>query len=139
MISIFGGWLMRKNYSKQREEIKQAVMDHRTHPTAEEVYGFVKEKDSSASKSTVYRNLHELVAEGIIQKIVLPQGIFIFDGDMSEHSHAVCKKCGAIIDIPLALEETQQALAKDYGFEMSSYHVILEGLCNKCAKQEMSQ
>ena len=124
---------MRKNYSKQREEIKQAVLEHRTHPTAEEVYGFVKEKDSSASKSTVYRNLHELVAEGVIQKIVLPQGIFIFDGDVTEHSHAVCKKCGEVIDIPLALEETQQALAKEQGFEMTSYHVIIEGLCKKCA------
>ena len=58
-----------KNYSKQREEILNAIKELSNHPTAEEVYFKIKEYNSTASKGTVYRNLKDLVSEKIITKI----------------------------------------------------------------------
>ena len=62
------------NFSKQREEIKQAVLKSEQHLTAEEIYNIVKQKNEKISLATVYRNLNLLSDLGIIRKIYLPNG-----------------------------------------------------------------
>ena len=57
------------NYSKQREAILDVMKENRTHPTAEEIYKLVLEKEPQISKSTVYRNINILVDLGKIRKL----------------------------------------------------------------------
>ena len=126
---------MRKNYSKQREEIKAAVSVIGFHPTVEEVYEIVKEKNSTASKSTVYRNLNELAKEGEIKELVL-NGVKRYDADDSDHNHAVCSCCGKIFDVDIVIDELEKITDKLQGFQISNYHVIVEGICQNCGKKE---
>ena len=65
------------NFSKQREEIKQAVLKSEQHLTAEEIYNIVKQKNEKISLATVYRNLNLLSDLGIIRKIYLPNGSIV--------------------------------------------------------------
>lgn len=55
-----------KNYSKQREDLLSVLKNSKSHPTAEELYNSIKKKIPSVSRGTVYRNLKNLVDEGIL-------------------------------------------------------------------------
>ena len=59
-----------ENYSKQREDILDVLKDSYDHPTAEEIYNRVKQKNSTSSRGTVYRNLKLLVDKNAILKIL---------------------------------------------------------------------
>lgn len=130
---------MRKNHSRQREEIRQAVAELHTHPTAEEVYEWVKERHSTASRSTVYRNLHELAEEGAIRSLMLPDDVQRFDGNSTKHHHAVCRVCKKIFDVTLELPELEAKLDGYADFHVSQYHLLLDGICPACAKQKGDQ
>ena len=58
-----------RNYSKQREEILEELKHMYSHPTAEEVYMEVKAKDNLVSRSTVYRNLNQLVDNNVVKRM----------------------------------------------------------------------
>ena len=62
------------NYSKQREEILDVLKGSYSHLTAEDVYMEVKAKDNLVSRSTVYRNLNQLVDSNIVKRITTPVG-----------------------------------------------------------------
>ena len=127
---------MRKNYSKQREQIKEVIIGNRNHPTAEEVHELVRKKKSTASLSTVYRNLNELVAEGVIASITLPNGTKHYDGNVDQHGHAVCSVCGKVIDLELTDDEAKKNLFGFEGFVTTGYYILLDGYCVDCAKKE---
>ena len=48
------------NYSRQRELILKTVKESKSHPTAQEIYEFVKGKSPNISLGTVYRDLNFL-------------------------------------------------------------------------------
>ena len=48
---------MQKRNTKQRELVLEAVINRRDHPTADEIFADVRERDGKISRGTVYRNL----------------------------------------------------------------------------------
>ncbi len=123
------------NFSKQREEIKKAVLESKGHPTAEEVYRIVKAKNSTASLSTVYRNLNLLSDMGVIKKIYMPNGSVRFDSVLYQHCHGVCIECGKLYNINLDLEDLHHIVKKQIGMQSVQYHLIVEGICTDCQKE----
>lgn len=120
-------------YSKQRELIEEAVKLNRVHPTADEIYSILKPDNPSLSLATVYRNLNNLASSGIILKIETPDGKAHFDGDVTEHSHAICINCGKIYDIVLPeMIEVDKMISERTYFEIISHQLIFNCVCNKC-------
>lgn len=115
----------------QKEAILQAVRKLGCHPTADEVYSEVVSHYPHISKGTVYRNLGILSENGVIKKILIP-GIDAdrYDHNLMMHSHAVCRKCGKIMDI----EEKEKIFPKDdvSGFRIEDCEYIYTGLCSEC-------
>ena len=70
MIPIFiQGDDMALKYSRQREVIKDCLINREDHPTADMVYMEVRETFPNISLGTVYRNLQLLTDLGEIQKL----------------------------------------------------------------------
>ena len=66
--------LLKENSLKitpQRLEILRYLDEHRTHPTVDEIYCALKEKNPSLSKTTVYNSVDVLRDNGIIQSITI--------------------------------------------------------------------
>ena len=61
-------------YSRQRECIREYVRNCREHPTADSIYGKMKDEFPNISLGTVYRNLSLLVELGEITKISIDNG-----------------------------------------------------------------
>ena len=109
------------NFSKQRESIINVLKSNFEHPTAYRVYELVKQVEPTISKSTVYRNLEQLVEVGLVKKISTGDNFEHYDIERNDgHSHLVCKCCGEIFDInsvthPLPLNLYFGTLAVDLG------------------------
>ncbi len=125
-----------KNYSRQREEIIKVIKENYNHPTAEEIYMIVKAKDPSVSRSTVYRNLNLLVDEKIIIKIPMRIGADRYDYIRKPHNHAICIKCGKIIDFYYEFDykKLTNSVETQTGIKISDTGIALEGLCSECSK-----
>ncbi len=123
-----------KNYSRQREEIIKVVNELYTHPTAEEIYMIVKAKDPGVSRSTVYRNLGELVENNVINKISMLVGPDRYDAIKEVHNHAICTKCGKVFDFEydFEYEKIRNAIEKQTGVEISNKGIALDGICSSC-------
>ena len=88
---------MQQRYSRQREQIYQAVCGTPEHPTAEMVYEQLKPEMPRLSLGTVYRNLRQLVQEGRLRQMDGP--VVRFDSKTELHSHARCVSCGTVVDL----------------------------------------
>lgn len=120
------------NYSKQREEIKRVVQESKTHPSANEVYEIIKSQHSSASMSTVYRNLNFLCETQQIRKIYMPNGSVRFDGELQEHHHVICEKCGKLFDVKFDLDNLNKKVEEQTGVKVNTFQLTIGGICRPC-------
>lgn len=120
-----------KNYSRQREAILDVLRSTDTHPTANWIYGKVRERLPNISLGTVYRNLSALTEAGEILCINVGDDFLHYDGDISAHLHLHCKNCGEIVDIRLANDPLSK-MALETGFYPENAVYVLTGICKKC-------
>lgn len=127
-------------YSKQRESIIVYLNSTKSHPTAEAIYEDVRHEYPNISLGTVYRNLTQLVDNGIIRKISVGDGKEHYDGDTSAHSHFYCRICSKIFDIEM--EPTKQQLedaAKTGIGKVETAAIIFTGVCLDCTETGSSE
>ena len=125
--------VIRRN-SKQRQLVLEAVRSTHCHPTAEEVFQMVREKNSTISLGTVYRNLNLLAEMGEILKLDLGVESDHFDGTSQEHGHLVCTNCGGIEDLPCDLSTSiRQMMEHQLKREMDTIYLTVTGLCKECS------
>ncbi len=127
--------MQKRRYSKQRECILNALQKTKSHPSANTIYDMVREEIPNISLGTVYRNLAQLVAEGMILKIDAGDGMEHYDGYNSPHYHMFCKCCKSVSDIEIQYHaDLDEAAAKSSGGEIEYHNVIFAGTCKNCKK-----
>ncbi len=105
------------------------MMDH---PSAEDVYEKVSLEYPRISKATVYRNLSLLAQQGVIRKVEMP-GVEAdrYDFNLKPHYHAVCLKCGKIVDAFIH-DEVKLEVNYSEDFTPVSTDMVIYGLCKNC-------
>ena len=58
--------------TRQKEIILDAVSHLKDHPTADEIYLYLKKDYPKLSLATVYRNLNQFVTDGRIRRVSVP-------------------------------------------------------------------
>ena len=126
---------MRK-FSRQRDIVLEIIRNSYTHPTANEVFSSAREVDKKISLGTVYRNLDLLCADGTIEKISTPLGIDRFDFKKSEHSHAICEKCGKVVDFitPIKISKIKKEVLEQTNLSVNLDEIRITGICKECNK-----
>ena len=124
---------MRK-YSKQREIVLDILRKSYAHPTAEEIFSEAREIDSNISLGTVYRNLEILTEDQIIEKIPTSAGKDRYDLKKSKHHHAICDKCGKVIDFNcnIDMKKLQKEINTQVGFTLNQDEIRIIGICENC-------
>lgn len=103
------------------------------HPTAEEVYDELKKQDITIGVATVYRNLRNLVEQGILREINIEKQGVRYDFLEHEHYHFICDTCGNIENFMLdtlqqintEVEDTTQGI-------ILSKDLVFRGICKTC-------
>ncbi len=115
----------------QKEIIHHTLCEMGTHPTAAMVYDRVHRSHPAISRSTVYRVLSRMAEEGKILRLDLAGGDSRYDGEMQPHSHARCRLCGAVADLP-AVEVGRPC--ESGGFLLEDCAVVYRGVCPDCRR-----
>jgi Fur family ferric uptake transcriptional regulator len=120
-------------HTNQRVEILNYLEGNYTHPTAEEVFEAVKKKLTRISKATVYQNLKFLSKNGLIKELNV-KGVSRFEPNINPHHHAICKKCGKILDFESKeLTDYSMKIAKNIKeFNVESSDTNFYGICRDC-------
>lgn len=131
-----------KKYSKQREALLQELKSRRDHPTAEDLYIKLRETIPNYSLGTVYRNLADLTAEGVIMKIATGTGPEHYDGFPEPHGHFTCTCCNKVfdlrgtqeqhVDMPAILKSVENNEASDVISSVDEIRIMLYGKCKTC-------
>lgn len=121
--------------TKQREVVLQVIRDACGHLTANEVFASAKELLPSISFATVYNSLRYLKDVGLIAEIQFGNGASRFDRMTHRHDHAICTKCGKLVDIEMEHPKELVKMAAEYSqFKPESLEFTLRGICPECVK-----
>jgi Fe2+ or Zn2+ uptake regulation protein len=126
----------------QRIAIVRLFADDRSHPTAQDLFDRLRPAFPSMSFATVYNTLDALAQKGLAAIVRLPgkRGETArFDPNSAPHHHAVCDRCGAVVDVaagtlaptPASTEKLRRAVP---GFAIRTVERIYRGLCAVCAQ-----
>lgn len=125
---------MERRQTIQKDLVLQAVLSSCGHPDAEEVYQMIAAKHPNVSRSTVYRNLHNLVDENKIRLVKVLDGAEHFDRTLEWHYHIQCTMCNRVADITLE-EHEKESIVDASGYEVQGKEVVYRGLCPDCQKK----
>lgn len=100
----------------------------------EGVWQALKRRFSRIGLPTVYRNLEDLCAGGVISRVILPdrQLYYFYCSNRDHHHHFVCLSCGRVEDVMFCgLREIEKEVKTMEGTLVS--HILqVNGLCRSC-------
>ena len=121
--------------TKQRQAVLRVIRESDRHPTANEVFEEARRLLRGISFATVYNSLRYLKDTGYIAEISFGNGASRFDALTSRHDHAICTKCGKLVDMEIELPPEVVNFAAEFSkFKIESIELTLRGLCPKCSK-----
>ncbi|MBR5784599.1 MAG: transcriptional repressor [Bacteroidales bacterium] len=122
--------------SVQRIAIMLYLLEHRSHPTVDEIFNDLHKAIPTLSKTTVYNTLKVFAEKGAILSLTIDEKMVRFDGYKQRHAHFKCISCNEIYDVELDhdVEFPNNETTKD--FENIETHVYHRGYCAKCAKKK---
>jgi Fe2+ or Zn2+ uptake regulation protein len=123
---------MQERQTKQKLIIYDALkaLDH---PTATEVYGYVREQNPTVSRATVFRVLGGFADHGKARELRAAGSEVRYDYNVTPHYHARCECCGKVADVKTAgLDEGCLRASAEHGFSVRGYSVEFFGVCKNC-------
>lgn len=115
--------------------LENAEKSQERHLSAEHIYQTLREQGESISLATVYRVLTQFELAGLIERQQFEGGHSVFELNAGEHhDHMVCTQCGGVTEFfDQAIEQQQEAIAKQKGFRITHHSMILYGVCKACS------
>ncbi len=114
--------------SVQRIAILKYLLEHRIHPTVDDIYLALNPTMPTLSKTTVYNVLRNLVENGAVLALTIDEKNVRYDADTNSHAHFRCQSCGELYDI----EQPTMSDGNASGFKIENVHVYYWGKCPKC-------
>lgn len=114
----------------QRVAIYKALIETKSHPSAEMLYENLKNEIPELSLDTVYRNLATLEEMDLIFRVDSQLECARFDADKTPHHHFICTKCGAVYDVFDKIIDRQD-YQTNFGI-IKNVNIQFCGICNNC-------
>lgn len=124
------------NLTIQRKAVFEVIQEAFDHPTAADVIERLRGKGFNFAYGTVYNSLRYLTVAGLIRELKLGEAVSRYDARIDDHQHVVCAECGRVDEV---LSEVPAdwiaAVATETKYRIQLAHVVLEGVCDSCAKK----
>jgi Fur family peroxide stress response transcriptional regulator len=119
----------------QRRVIFTELLERDDHPTVDQIFDAVKKRIPGVSRTTVYRTLETLADLGLARRTNHFEAFGRFDGNMEQHHHLVCTKCGKLTDFQASgLSIGDLPDVSRSGFALADYSIYFEGRCSDCQR-----
>jgi len=118
----------------QRRAILDAIQASDKHPTAAQIYARVKEAHPKVAFGTVYKALDLLSRTGQVLQLEFGDGASRYDRRTDRHDHAICTRCGRLVDLDVTLPaELERDASHASGFLIRQHTTQFFGICPDCA------
>lgn len=121
--------------SPQRMAIMTYLLEHKTHPTIEEIYKSLSPDMPTLSKTTIYNTLKLFVENGAASMLTINEKTTCYDYDTSPHAHFICKKCNKVTDLFYGVENMIPSRQEIEGNRIVDIQVYYRGICKDCLKE----
>lgn len=121
--------------SVQRIAIMEYLMKHRTHPSVDDIYTDLVSTIPTLSRTTVYNTLHLFAEHGAALMLTIDDHNTHFDGFNEPHAHLLCRRCGAIHDLPMP-KGMKSHVKQLEGHAIEEVHAYYKGVCKECLTAE---
>jgi Fur family ferric uptake transcriptional regulator len=107
--------------------------DSARHMSAEDVYRSLAAEHMDVGLATVYRVLTQFEQAGLLVRRHFEAGRAVFElNEGPHHDHLVCLTCGRVEEfVDAEIEQRQNAIALERGFELQDHSLALYGVCRK--------
>ena len=119
--------------TKYAEQILDLVLCSAEHPTAEQIFWQMKQKNPKIAQATVYNNLNALVADGKLIRLPQPGSPDRYD-NTTRHDHLICTRCGALTDFRFT--DLTRDIESALGACIRSYDLRIHYVCPACRKAQ---
>ncbi|MBD3334413.1 MAG: transcriptional repressor [Candidatus Eisenbacteria bacterium] len=120
--------------------ILSRLQELRDHPTPEQIHDALRDVHPTLSLSTVYGTLEAFLEAGLCRRVATTDARLRVDGTIHEHDHAVCRLCGAILDLDRT-EEWAPPVPPHLppGMRLVGARVEYDVICPACAAGEAEE
>lgn len=108
------------------------IIEKMGHINIDDLYERVKEKFSSISLATIYKNINAMTKNALLFEVKLPNEKSVYEVVKQKHSHLLCKECGEVYDVELPTDEIEQKAASIHQFTVDQSDLVLSGTCKNC-------
>lgn len=116
----------------QRFAVYANLLARSDHPTVEQLLTTLNREVPTSSQATVYAALQALRSVGLVQEVLLEEGVSRYDANVDPHHHFRCRCCGTIEDIPWTAFRGLQLEGLRPGLRAERYEVTVQGVCDRC-------
>lgn len=109
--------------------------------TVSDIEEHLSRENSGVNKTTIYRYLDRLEADGNVIKYTAEKGekaayqYVDREHKCDEHLHLKCTECGAIIHLDCGfMDEIAHHIEVEHGFKLQCRNSIIYGVCARCQK-----
>lgn len=95
------------------------------HITAEQLHAAVTKSGEGLALATVYNNLHQFTAAGLLRQVVVEPGKIYFDTNIGAHHHFFDMQSGDLTDVPQQAVVLRQLPAAPAGRTIDQVDVII--------------
>lgn len=119
--------------TRPRLEVARRLRAMGGHRSADEVHAALADVGVTLPRTSVYNALTALADAGIVLRADVGPGAVVYEVAGRWHHHFVCRRCGAVADVPCVVGAAP-CLSPGDGFgEVEEAQVIFRGLCPRCA------
>ncbi len=119
----------------KRVAILNLLAEESTYVSPEEIWHKLKGQFGRIGLPTVYRNLEEMAAGGLITKVIHPnrQLYYYLCANREHHHHFICLSCRRVEDVNFCgMEAVELQVSEKIGGKVLSHIVQVNGLCRDC-------
>ena len=124
-----------RRITPRRKAVIGAFAASREPISAAQVAASFKRKRIKADKTTIYREIEFLVAEGVLNQLHFDERSKRYELRTDEHKHhLICTGCSKVEDAVLNhdLDAVERSLTKQKKFKDQSHSLEFYGLCETC-------
>lgn len=130
---------MKKYETKQRKRILAVLREHTDQQFYIEDLEEALKEEGEISRSAIYRNIKQMVEEGVIKKYASNKGRkYLYQYFENEvclgHIHVKCLRCGKIYHVNHQVSRLiSEEIFNSLHFKIDKGESVLYGICNECA------
>ena len=121
--------------SVQRIAIMDYLLEHRIHPSVDEIYTTLSNTIPTLSKTTVYNTLKLFEEHNAVTILTIDEKSTAYDIDTSPHAHFFCKECNKIVDLKEVIPDLPKNFSQE-GHHITETHFYCKGICNSCLSSQ---